>query len=73
MKVLCYGSLNLDHIYNVLEFIRPGETLQALSVEQHCGGKGFNQAVAAAKAGLPCTWQDVSAQTEGSFVRFAAP
>ena len=21
MKVLCYGSLNLDHIYNVLEFI----------------------------------------------------
>ncbi len=24
MKVLCYGSLNLDHIYNVLEFIRPG-------------------------------------------------
>ena len=53
MKVLCYGSLNLDHIYNVLEFIRPGETLQALSVEQHCGGKGFNQAVAAAKAGLP--------------------
>lgn len=53
MRALCYGSLNLDHIYNVPELIRPGETLQALSVEQHCGGKGFNQAVAAAKAGLP--------------------
>lgn len=53
MRVLCYGSLNLDHIYNVREFVQPGETCKALSVEDHCGGKGFNQAVAAAKAGLP--------------------
>lgn len=53
MRVLCFGSLNLDHIYNVRDFVRPGETCQAQSVEQHCGGKGFNQAIAAAKAGLP--------------------
>lgn len=52
MRVLCFGSVNLDHIYNVQEFVRPGETCKALSVERHCGGKGFNQAVAAAKAGL---------------------
>lgn len=53
MRVLCFGSLNLDRIYNVREFVQPGETCHALSVEDHCGGKGFNQAVAAAKAGLP--------------------
>lgn len=53
MRVLCFGSVNLDHIYHVEEFVRPGETCKALSVEEHCGGKGFNQAVAAAKAGLP--------------------
>lgn len=41
MKVLCYGSLNLDHIYNVLEFIRPGETLQALSVGTALRRKGI--------------------------------
>ena len=53
MRVLCFGSVNLDHIYNVQEFVKPGETCKAISVETHCGGKGFNQAVAAAKAGLP--------------------
>lgn len=67
MRALCYGSLNLDHIYNVPEFIRPGETLQALSVEQHCGGKGFNQAVAAAKAGLPVCLAGCIGPDGGSF------
>lgn len=52
MKVLCFGSLNLDHIYHVRDFVRPGETRGALSVETRCGGKGFNQAAAAARAGL---------------------
>lgn len=51
MKILCFGSMNFDHIYNVSEFVSPGETCSALSVESHCGGKGFNQAVAVAKAG----------------------
>ena len=52
MKILCFGSLNLDHIYRVRDFVRSGETRSALSVETHCGGKGFNQAVAAARAGM---------------------
>ena len=53
MKVLVFGSFNLDHIYSVSEFVRPGETISSLSVETLLGGKGFNQAVAAARAGLP--------------------
>lgn len=53
MKVLDFGSFNLDHIYSVAEFVKPGETISSLSVETVLGGKGFNQAMAAARAGLP--------------------
>ena len=72
MRVLCYGSLNLDHIYNVQAFVRPGETCKALSVEQHCGGKGFNQAVAAAKAGLPVSLAGCIGADGGVFVEKCA-
>ena len=52
MKVLCVGSLNLDYTYQVDHFVRPGETLAARARSVHCGGKGLNQSIAAAKAGL---------------------
>ncbi len=68
MRVLCFGSLNLDHIYNVQEFVRPGETCKALSVEEHCGGKGFNQAAAAAKAGLPVSLAGCIGEDGGVFL-----
>ncbi len=32
-------------------FVRPGETKSSLSMQDHCGGKGLNQSVAAARAG----------------------
>ena len=51
MKVLNYGSLNLDHVYRVEHFVRPGETLDALSQTINPGGKGLNQSIALAKAG----------------------
>lgn len=51
MKILNFGSLNIDWVYNVDHFVRPGETLFPLSVERFCGGKGLNQSVALAKAG----------------------
>ncbi|MGN0275098.1 MAG: ribokinase [Chordicoccus sp.] len=53
MKVLCFGSLNLDHVYRVHSIVRPGETISSLGVETHCGGKGLNQSIALAKAGAP--------------------
>ena len=52
MRVLVFGSFNLDHIYRVTEFVKPGETKNPLSAETLLGGKGFNQAASAAKAGL---------------------
>jgi len=50
-KILNFGSLNLDQVYRVDKFIQPGETKSCLSLETHCGGKGLNQSVAAARAG----------------------
>jgi len=49
--ILNFGSLNIDHVYRVDAFVRPGETKSSLSMEDHCGGKGLNQSIAAARAG----------------------
>ncbi len=51
MKILVFGSLNIDKVYGVAEFPRPGETILAQSYDSFCGGKGLNQAIAAARAG----------------------
>ena len=51
MKILNYGSMNLDHVYSVPHFVSPGETILALDKQLFCGGKGLNQSMAVAKAG----------------------
>ena len=51
MKILNLGSLNIDYVYKVDKFLLPGETKSSLSLNVHCGGKGLNQSIAAAKAG----------------------
>jgi len=50
-RVLCFGSLNLDYVYSVEHFAKPGETVSADAFAVFEGGKGLNQAVAAALAG----------------------
>lgn len=51
MKVLNFGSLNLDYVYRVDHFVQPGETLSAESQTVNPGGKGLNQSIALARAG----------------------
>ena len=51
MKILNFGSLNLDLVYQMPHFVRAGETLSSLSFTRNVGGKGLNQSVALAKAG----------------------
>ena len=51
MKILNYGSLNIDHVYQMPAFVRAGETLSATDCQLHTGGKGLNQSVALARAG----------------------
>lgn len=52
MKVLCFGSLNIDYTYCVDHFVRKGETLSSDSMMVFSGGKGLNQSIALAKAGV---------------------
>lgn len=49
--VVVVGSANMDIVFSVERIPRPGETVLSRSVSHHPGGKGLNQAVAAARAG----------------------
>lgn len=51
MKSLVFGSLNIDKVYAVKDFVRPGQTISAAGMELFCGGKGFNQAISLRRAG----------------------
>ena len=51
MRILNFGSLNLDYVYQVDHFVQPGETLSAQSRAVKAGGKGLNQSVALSRAG----------------------
>ena len=53
MKILVFGSLNVDRVYSVERIARPGETVMAGKMALFCGGKGFNQALALRRAGNP--------------------
>lgn len=50
-KLVVLGSVNADHVLRVPHFPRPGETLIGQNYQVIPGGKGANQAVAAARLG----------------------
>ena len=52
MKVLNIGSMNLDHVYSVDHIVQPGETQATGGMNIFLGGKGMNQSIALAKAGV---------------------
>ena len=51
MKIINFGSMNIDRVYNVAQMVAPGETISAGGLHIYAGGKGLNQSVAAARAG----------------------
>ena len=51
MKIYNLGSINIDHVYALDHFVRPGETISCGSLAKFAGGKGYNQSVALARAG----------------------
>ena len=50
-KVINFGSLNIDKVYQVPHMVKPGETLSSKEYNIWCGGKGGNQSIALARAG----------------------
>ena len=68
MRVVNFGSLNIDYVYRVDHFVRPGETMSAQSLQVQCGGKGLNQSVALVRAGVE-TWHAGLIGPEGRFLK----
>lgn len=69
IKLLVIGSLNIDFVAYVPHLPKPGETLSSTHFQKHPGGKGANQAVAAAKLGAK-VWMagKVGADDHGSIL-----
>ncbi|MFZ4617258.1 MAG: ribokinase [Rectinemataceae bacterium] len=51
MKIINFGSLNMDRVYRVADFVVPGRTIAAKGLETFAGGKGLNQSIASARGG----------------------
>lgn len=68
MKVLNFGSANIDYVYQMDHFIQPGETNGCESLSIGCGGKGLNQSVALAQSGLE-VYHAGFLGAEGAFLR----
>lgn len=51
MKILNFGSCNIDYVYDVSHIVTKGETISVSKMEMFPGGKGLNQSIAAARAG----------------------
>ena len=68
MKVLNYGSLNIDNVYSVDHFVRGGETLSSSKMEIFRGGKGLNQSIALAKSGAEVWHAGAVGENDGEFL-----
>lgn len=64
-RVFVVGSANLDRFLYVDAFVRAGETISSTSSKEAVGGKGLNQAVAAARAGAS-TWMVGNLGSDGA-------
>ena len=65
-SVVVVGSANVDVVLGVAAVPRPGETVLATSSARHPGGKGANQAVAAARDGAPTTFVGAVGEDAGA-------
>lgn len=51
MKILNFGSLNIDYVYSVDHFVQKSETISSSQMNIFSGGKGLNQSTALGRAG----------------------
>ncbi|MFP7707708.1 ribokinase [Trueperella sp. LYQ141] len=70
--VMVIGSSNLDTVLSVPTIPKPGETILGYTIDKIGGGKGANQAVAAARAGAKTAFLSAFGQDEaGAMLRAA--
>lgn len=67
MKVLNFGSLNIDLVYSLDHFVRKGETISSGALNIFSGGKGLNQSVALGRAGA-CVYHAGAVGPDGDFL-----
>ena len=68
MGIINFGSLNIDRVYKVSHFVRPGETISSESYKCFPGGKGLNQSIAIARAGAKVAHAGTIG-TDGGFLK----
>lgn len=67
MKILNFGALNIDYVYQVEDFVKGGQTIPASELSKSIGGKGLNQSVALARAGAQ-VYHAGCVGTDGNFL-----
>ncbi len=68
MKILNFGSCNIDYVYTVDHIVTPGETETSDTLSVFPGGKGLNQSIALANAGAEVYCAGCIG-TDGEFLR----
>lgn len=68
MTIFNFGSINIDHVYQVPHFVRPGETLTSRHYQKILGGKGANQSIALAKANSDVVHVGAIAQSDNDLL-----
>lgn len=68
MKILNFGSLNIDYVYNVDHILVGGETQSATDRNTYPGGKGLNQTLAFARAGSQIWHAGAIGKTDGQLL-----
>ncbi|MBK5201189.1 MAG: ribokinase [Spirochaetaceae bacterium] len=69
MKILNFGSLNIDYVYEVDHFVHAGETESSTKREIFPGGKGLNQSVALSRSGSAVYHAGGIGKVEGIFLK----
>jgi ribokinase len=68
MRILNFGSLNIDYVYQVDHVVKPGETISSYKMQVFPGGKGLNQSIALARAGAEVWHAGCIGANDGAFL-----
>lgn len=68
MKIINFGSLNIDHVFFVDHIVRQDETLRAKKTNFYPGGKGLNQSIAIARSGADVIHAGCVGMSDGAYL-----